>query len=48
MYVAPSPEAIYAEITRCYGAKKLAALQDMLGALETSLAGFGSAGEAEE
>jgi homoprotocatechuate degradation regulator HpaR len=36
--VAPFSEAIYAEITRRYGAKKLAELQDMLGALETSLA----------
>jgi homoprotocatechuate degradation regulator HpaR len=36
--VAPSSEAIYAEITRRYGAKKLAELQDMLGALEASLA----------
>src|SRR5215471_16148381 len=36
--VAPSSEAIYTEITRRYGAKKLAELQDMLGALEASLA----------
>jgi homoprotocatechuate degradation regulator HpaR len=36
--VAPSSEAIYAAITRRYGAKKLAELQDMLGALEASLA----------
>jgi homoprotocatechuate degradation regulator HpaR len=35
--VAPSSEAIYAAITRCYGARKLAELQDMLGALERSL-----------
>ena len=35
--VAPSSEAIYAEITRRYGAKKLADLQEMLGALEASL-----------
>src|ERR1700748_1541386 len=33
--VAPSSEAIYAEIPRRYGAKKLAELQEMLGALET-------------
>src|SRR6202162_3947165 len=39
--VAPSSEAIYAAITRRYGARKLAELQDMLGALEVSLAGFG-------
>jgi len=39
--VAPSSEAIYAAITRRYGAKKLAELQDMLGALEASLAGMG-------
>src|SRR6201999_4662512 len=44
--VAPSSEAIYADITRRYGAKKLGELQDMLGALEASLAGLGSAGEA--
>jgi homoprotocatechuate degradation regulator HpaR len=37
--VAPSSEAIYAAITRRFGAKKLAELQDMLGALEASLAG---------
>ena len=45
--VAPSSEAIYAAITRCYGAKKLAELQDMLGALEASLAGkeFSEEGE---
>src|SRR5580698_1196854 len=39
--VAPSSEAIYAAITRRYGVRKLAALQDMLGALEASLAGMG-------
>ena len=39
--VAPSSEAIYAAITRRYGAGKLAALQEMLGALEASLDGFG-------
>jgi homoprotocatechuate degradation regulator HpaR len=48
--VAPSSEAIYAAITRRYGARKLAELQDMLGALENSLAGLplaedGDAGE---
>src|SRR3954462_11463778 len=36
--VAPSSEAIYAGITRRYGARKLAELQEMLQALETSLA----------
>jgi homoprotocatechuate degradation regulator HpaR len=44
--VAPSSEAIYAAITRRYGARKLAELQDMLGALEKSLAAleFGEKG----
>ena len=46
--VAPSSEAIYAAITERYGAKKLAELQDMLGALEASLAGLGSATGADE
>jgi homoprotocatechuate degradation regulator HpaR len=36
--VAPSSEAIYAAITRCYGARKLVELQEMLNALEASLA----------
>jgi homoprotocatechuate degradation regulator HpaR len=36
--VAPSSEAIYAAITRRYGARKLAELQDMLNALESRLA----------
>jgi homoprotocatechuate degradation regulator HpaR len=35
--VAPSSEAIYAAMTKRYGARKLAALQDMLHALEGSL-----------
>jgi homoprotocatechuate degradation regulator HpaR len=35
--VAPSSEAIYAAITRRYGARKLAELQDMLHDLERSL-----------
>src|SRR5215475_12445267 len=39
--VAPTSEAIYAAITRRYGARRLAELQEMLGALETSLAGLG-------
>jgi homoprotocatechuate degradation regulator HpaR len=38
--VAPGSEAIYAEITRRYGARKLAELQAMLHALEESLAGL--------
>ena len=46
--VAPSSEAIYAEITRRYGARRLAELQEMLGALETSLAGRALAGDADE
>jgi homoprotocatechuate degradation regulator HpaR len=36
--VAPSSEAIYAEMTKRYGARKLAELQDMLHTLEDSLA----------
>ena len=40
--VAPSSEAIYAEITQRFGARKLAELQDMLGELEQSLAGLGA------
>ena len=44
--VAPNSEAIYAEITRRFGARKLAELQDMLGALEQSLAELGGAEEA--
>jgi len=35
--VAPSSEAIYAAITRRYGARKLAELQDMLHELERDL-----------
>ncbi|MBR1158261.1 homoprotocatechuate degradation operon regulator HpaR [Bradyrhizobium elkanii] len=45
--VAPTSETIYAEITRRFGARKLAELQEMLGALEASLAGMGSADDAE-
>jgi homoprotocatechuate degradation regulator HpaR len=44
--VAPSSEAIYAEITRRFGARKLAELQDMLGDLEQSLAELGVSDEA--
>jgi homoprotocatechuate degradation regulator HpaR len=36
--VAPTSEAIYAAITQRYGASRLAELQDMLAALESSLA----------
>lgn len=46
--VAPSSEAIYAAITRRYGARKLAELQDMLGALEACLAGVEFSGEGIE
>jgi homoprotocatechuate degradation regulator HpaR len=46
--VAPSSEAIYAEITRRFGARKLAELQDMLGELERSLAGLGGEDTAAE
>jgi homoprotocatechuate degradation regulator HpaR len=48
--VAPSSEAIYAAITRRYGARKLAELQDMLHALESSLAELriGEAANAED
>ena len=45
--VAPSSEAIYAAITRRYGAGKLAELQDMLGALEGSLSEMRVVGENE-
>jgi homoprotocatechuate degradation regulator HpaR len=43
--VAPTSEAIYAEITSRYGARKLTELQDMLSELERSLAGMGVADE---
>src|SRR6266704_4260443 len=43
--VAPTSEAIYAEITSRYGARKLAELRDMLGALERSLSAMEVAGE---
>ena len=43
--MAPNSEAIYAEITRRFGARKLAELQDMLGVLERSLAAMDVAGE---
>jgi DNA-binding MarR family transcriptional regulator len=35
--VAPSSEAIYAAITKRFGARRLAELQEMLAALENSL-----------
>jgi homoprotocatechuate degradation regulator HpaR len=44
--VAPTSETIYAEITKRYGARKLAELQDMLTALETSLSEPETAGDA--
>ncbi|MDN4987729.1 homoprotocatechuate degradation operon regulator HpaR [Bradyrhizobium arachidis] len=44
--VAPSSEAIYAEITQRFGARKLAELQEMLGELETCLAALGAGDEA--
>src|SRR3984957_4501805 len=40
--VAPTSEAIYAAITKRYGARKLAELQEMLRALEDGLAGLGA------
>ncbi|SEM54217.1 homoprotocatechuate degradation operon regulator HpaR [Bradyrhizobium sp. OK095] len=40
--VAPSSEAIYAEITQRFGARKLAELQEMLGQLELCLASTGA------
>jgi hypothetical protein len=45
--VAPSSETIYAEITGRYGARKLADLQAVLGALEASLAA-GNAGGSDD
>jgi homoprotocatechuate degradation regulator HpaR len=42
--VAPSSETIYAAITKRYGARRLIELQDMLGALEASLAGLDTDG----
>jgi homoprotocatechuate degradation regulator HpaR len=45
--VAPTSEVIYAAITRRYGARKLAELQEMLGALEASLAGMSSTDDVE-
>jgi homoprotocatechuate degradation regulator HpaR len=45
--VAPNSEAIYAEITHRYGARKLADLQAMLGELERSLAAMDVAGDGD-
>jgi homoprotocatechuate degradation regulator HpaR len=46
--VAPTSEEIYAAITRRFGARRLAELQDMLGELERSLAGLGCSDPADE
>ena len=46
--VAPSSEEIYADITRRYGARKLAELQDMLHALERSLSDLRIGGAGHE
>src|ERR1700744_6170718 len=46
--VAPSSEAIYAAMTKRYGARKLAELQEMLHALESSLADLPEDGEGDE
>src|SRR5215207_5824210 len=45
--VAPTSEMIYAEITKRYGASKLGELQDMLGALESSLGGLDATDNSE-
>jgi homoprotocatechuate degradation regulator HpaR len=45
--VAPTSEAIYAAITRCFGARRLAELQDMLRELENSLSELRVAGAAD-
>ncbi len=46
--VAPTSEAIYAEITRRFGARRLSELQEMLGVLEQSLADMEGAESDEE
>jgi homoprotocatechuate degradation regulator HpaR len=46
--VAPTSEAIYATITKRYGARKLAELQAMLGALESSLAELEVVGDGDD
>jgi homoprotocatechuate degradation regulator HpaR len=45
--VAPTSETIYAAITKRYGARRLAELQEMLGVLEASLAGMTSADDGD-
>ena len=45
--VAPTSEEIYDAITRSYGARRLAELQDMLGELEASLMGLDMSDEAD-
>ncbi len=45
--VAPTSEAIYAAISRQFGARKLTELQDMLRTLESSLSGLSVMGEAK-
>jgi hypothetical protein len=45
--VAPGSEAIYADSTRRFGARRLADLQEMLGELERSLAGLALAEETD-
>lgn len=45
--VAPTSEAIYAAITKRYGARRLAELQEMLGTLEASLFEMASPEDAE-
>jgi homoprotocatechuate degradation regulator HpaR len=44
--VAPTSESIYAAITKIYGARKLAELQEMLSTLESSLSGLEMADDA--
>jgi homoprotocatechuate degradation regulator HpaR len=46
--VAPTSEAIYAEITRRFGARRLSELQEMLAVLEQSLAAMGAPDAADE
>jgi homoprotocatechuate degradation regulator HpaR len=45
--VAPTSEAIYAEITRRFGARRLSELQEMLAVLESSLADLGTENNAD-
>src|SRR5262245_59672212 len=46
--VAPTSEAIYAEITRRFGPRRLSELQEMLAVLESSLADMGTQDSADE